>query len=550
IFLSKTQVQQAKKTEALLVQHIDNEALYSKMRNFTQGVKQLPYQQTNNITIPSYIPIGETLLSYWELYAFGTIQHMVHQSNIIEINRDMLMQFSQARQLALLHNDIQDVIQQIQDAYTQQNISFNVPAFAEAYQDNSSSSIVYDIDKKKALLTVNISEEIEHVQQKLNDAFLYATLQQQWDGNVSTLLLAYQHITPTTVTCADITALSTSFPMQSLPVDDIECIISQNCTPSLLNVSVDILSSIQETYCTHVRIKEPQQTIEIITLQVDPIQIPDLPTWCCAQTCTLCKEHKVIPVLFIHGHAFNRHNTVEASMLAFSDIQQELEQKGIINRGQWLWEQQPDVVWNFFEQPSSIRSSYYFIWNLQVGSYSIQAQQSERLENYALRLREMIQHITLASGSDEVIVVAHSMGGLVARKYMQLFGEDTIHTLITINTPHYGITHRIARFCSWFGASKECEDMRDDSIFMQRLHLQKMKDTPVYSVVSIGCLMEGQQGDGIVTQDSATWNQANIIIIEGECTDTFNTNLHTDVLDPKKYPQLIDILSDILLHKE
>lgn len=38
----------------------------------------------------------------------------------------------------------------------------------------------------------------------------------------------------------------------------------------------------------------------------------------------------------------------------------------------------------------------------------------------------------------ETIVLAHSMGGLVTRSYLQQFGAGKLSTLITIGTPHLG----------------------------------------------------------------------------------------------------------------
>jgi len=57
-----------------------------------------------------------------------------------------------------------------------------------------------------------------------------------------------------------------------------------------------------------------------------------------------------------------------------------------------------------------------------------------------------------ADGRDDVALVGHSMGGLVARFYVQrLDGDARVHTLVTLGTPHGGtkaarlIPHRLAR---------------------------------------------------------------------------------------------------------
>src|SRR5690606_37044182 len=121
----------------------------------------------------------------------------------------------------------------------------------------------------------------------------------------------------------------------------------------------------------------------IPNITLDPqISVDDAPTWCCSQECVVCKVHNNPPIIFIHGHSMNFYNTPEASMLAFNKLQIALEEKGIINRGEWLWNDDinTSISWNMFNQSSSIRTSYYFIWNYQLGTYSVQAQKSERIE--------------------------------------------------------------------------------------------------------------------------------------------------------------------------
>jgi hypothetical protein len=60
---------------------------------------------------------------------------------------------------------------------------------------------------------------------------------------------------------------------------------------------------------------------------------------------------------------------------------------------------------------------------------------------YSLRLKAMIDKVMELTGKNRVIIIAHSMGGLVARKYMTL-DENTwqsVYKILTIATPHNGI---------------------------------------------------------------------------------------------------------------
>jgi triacylglycerol esterase/lipase EstA (alpha/beta hydrolase family) len=79
--------------------------------------------------------------------------------------------------------------------------------------------------------------------------------------------------------------------------------------------------------------------------------------------------------------------------------------------------------------PSSISVSaeYYYDFNKNKG-----------IEEYASELEPVISLVKNCTGSDQVIIVAHSMGGLVSRKYMVDYGNASVKKLITLATPHYG----------------------------------------------------------------------------------------------------------------
>jgi triacylglycerol esterase/lipase EstA (alpha/beta hydrolase family) len=64
-------------------------------------------------------------------------------------------------------------------------------------------------------------------------------------------------------------------------------------------------------------------------------------------------------------------------------------------------------------------------------------------ENLPSLLRA-IETLCVDTGSDRVIILAHSMGGLVARAYLRSYGRARIAHVITLGTPHYGT--RSARF--------------------------------------------------------------------------------------------------------
>ena len=57
---------------------------------------------------------------------------------------------------------------------------------------------------------------------------------------------------------------------------------------------------------------------------------------------------------------------------------------------------------------------------------------------FADQAADRIDAITRATGARQVIIVGHSMGGLVARAYVRRHGGAKVRRLVTIGTPHHG----------------------------------------------------------------------------------------------------------------
>jgi triacylglycerol lipase len=57
----------------------------------------------------------------------------------------------------------------------------------------------------------------------------------------------------------------------------------------------------------------------------------------------------------------------------------------------------------------------------------------------AVRLAKAIEKLSAATGHQRIHVIGHSLGGLIARYYVQRLGGDRhVHTLVTLGTPHQG----------------------------------------------------------------------------------------------------------------
>jgi pimeloyl-ACP methyl ester carboxylesterase len=60
------------------------------------------------------------------------------------------------------------------------------------------------------------------------------------------------------------------------------------------------------------------------------------------------------------------------------------------------------------------------------------------IELFAQQLDAKIEAIRAATGAQRVVLIGHSMGGLVARAYLRRFGGRRVARLITLGTPHHG----------------------------------------------------------------------------------------------------------------
>jgi pimeloyl-ACP methyl ester carboxylesterase len=66
------------------------------------------------------------------------------------------------------------------------------------------------------------------------------------------------------------------------------------------------------------------------------------------------------------------------------------------------------------------------------------------METAAADLGDRIEQVCAETGHDQVVIVGHSLGGLLARWYVQKLGGDSrVRTVVTLGTPHAG--SRIAR---------------------------------------------------------------------------------------------------------
>jgi len=87
------------------------------------------------------------------------------------------------------------------------------------------------------------------------------------------------------------------------------------------------------------------------------------------------------------------------------------------------------------------------------------------IEHFADQMRDKIEEILGATGAPKVVVVAHSMGGLVTRAYLRKYGGAKIARVITLATPYRGSVH------AYLVPGQLASQLRPDNPYLNALDL-------------------------------------------------------------------------------
>jgi triacylglycerol lipase len=85
------------------------------------------------------------------------------------------------------------------------------------------------------------------------------------------------------------------------------------------------------------------------------------------------------------------------------------------------------------------------------------------IDDFVEPLARRIAAVLAETGAERLLLVGHSMGGLVARAYLQRHGAARVERLVTLGTPHQG--SRIAHI----GLGENARQMQPDSAWLQAL---------------------------------------------------------------------------------
>jgi len=260
---------------------------------------------------------------------------------------------------------------------------------------------------------------------------------------------------------------------------------------------------------------------EISYIQSSIVSLPDV----LPQASLQPRQHDY-PVILLHGHSFNVKNSAFQSTEVFNDLEDLFVDDGYIALGT------PDkfdysVQYEDLDVNAVFKPSYYITsYEDAFGIWSVQSK-TQGIDSYALRLKEIIDYVKHLTGKDKVKVVAHSMGGLVVRRYVQIYGPNDIDSLIMVATPNDGIDEKTYVYCKLFGEERECDDMLRGSAFLGKLNdLNNVPVMPPTSIIAGKCI--GEDNDGVVSFDSALLDDFPVLAVEGECS--LGNLLHNNVL--------------------
>jgi len=79
------------------------------------------------------------------------------------------------------------------------------------------------------------------------------------------------------------------------------------------------------------------------------------------------------------------------------------------------------------------------------------------------QLRQRIEEVCRETGAEQVVLIAHSMGGLVCRSYLARHGVQRVERLVTIASPHAGT--ELARI----GIGQNAREMEPGSLWLRDL---------------------------------------------------------------------------------
>ena len=90
------------------------------------------------------------------------------------------------------------------------------------------------------------------------------------------------------------------------------------------------------------------------------------------------------------------------------------------------------------------------------------------IEDFADQLAVKIDAVLAQTGGGSVMLIAHSMGGLVARAYLRRYGPAKVARVLTIGTPHHGSVH------AWLMLGTSLGQLRPGNAWLAALNRERL----------------------------------------------------------------------------
>lgn len=99
------------------------------------------------------------------------------------------------------------------------------------------------------------------------------------------------------------------------------------------------------------------------------------------------------------------------------------------------------------------------------------------IDDFGELVARRVEAIREATGVDKVVLIGHSMGGLVCRCYVQRHGGDRyVSKIITLGTPHHGTVSALR------GRGENARQMRPGNAWLEALNSDAPVDVPIVSI--------------------------------------------------------------------
>jgi pimeloyl-ACP methyl ester carboxylesterase len=99
------------------------------------------------------------------------------------------------------------------------------------------------------------------------------------------------------------------------------------------------------------------------------------------------------------------------------------------------------------------------------------------LDDYVAQLDRAVQRLLAATGAPRIVIVGHSMGGLVARAWLRRHGAQNVARIITVGTPHHGTG------LASLGIGANARQMQQGSAWLAQLALEGAAGLPLVTSV-------------------------------------------------------------------